>query len=270
MMLRVPVGTRVAEVLDFAGGPTRPDCVVVDGGPMMGRVLSDTDQPVTKTTSGLLVLPPHHPVVARKIMDPRSVWRLTSTVCCQCSHCTDLCPRYLLGHSLHPHRLMRLPPDEAAASPLAREALLCSECGVCEKYACPMGLSPREVNAQLKRQLMAGGAKWEGGGRQLAASSFRSIRRIPTSRLVQRLGLGGYAEHSPFAGDYTPRKVRIPLRQHIGAPAVPVVRVGSDVRAGDLIGEIPEGAMGARVHASISGGVTAIENGMITIVARGR
>jgi len=28
------------------------------------------------------------------------------------------------------------------------------------------------------------------------------------------------------------------------------------VKAGDLIGEIPEGALGARVHASLSGTVT--------------
>ena len=69
MVVRVPVGTRVSEVLDFAGGPTISEYRVVDGGPMMGRVLPDADQPVTKTTSGLLVLPPDHNVVARKVMD---------------------------------------------------------------------------------------------------------------------------------------------------------------------------------------------------------
>ena len=91
MVLRVPVGTCVDEVLRFAGGPTLTEYKVVDGGPMMGRVLPHTQQPVTKTTSGLLVLPPDHTVVARKIMDVRTVRRLTNTVCCQCSLCTDLC-----------------------------------------------------------------------------------------------------------------------------------------------------------------------------------
>ena len=74
MVVRVPVGTRVAEVLQFAGGPTIDEYRVVDGGPMMGRVLPDTDQPVTKTTSGLLVLPPDHNVVCRKVMIITSVW----------------------------------------------------------------------------------------------------------------------------------------------------------------------------------------------------
>lgn len=267
MVVRVPVGTRVAEVLQFAGGPTIDEYRVVDGGPMMGRVLPDTDQPVTKTTSGLLVLPPDHNVVCRKVMDPHTVKRLTNTICCQCSQCTDLCPRQLLGHSLHPHRLMRVLDGQAVDSPIAREALLCSECGICEKFACPMGLSPREVNAQLKKELMAAGVKWENRGEPLVPSRFRDERRIPTSRLVSRLGLAGYEAHPHFAGDYTPSEVRIPLRQHIGAPALAVVHAGDHVKTGDLIGEIPEGAMGARVHASIDGVVTAVENGIITIKA---
>ena len=267
MVVRVPVGTRVAEVLQFAGGPTIDEYRVVDGGPMMGRVLPDTDQPVTKTTSGLLVLPPDHNVVCRKVMDPHTVKRLTNTICCQCSQCTDLCPRQLLGHSLHPHRLMRVLDGQAVDSPIAREALLCSECGICEKFACPMGLSPREVNAQLKKELMAAGVKWKNRGEPLVASRFRDERRIPTSRLVSRLGLAGYEAHPHFAGDYTPSEVRIPLRQHLGAPALAVVHAGDHVKTGDLIGEIPEGAMGARVHASIDGVVTAVENGIITIKA---
>ncbi len=142
MVLKVPVGTLVSEVLEFAGGPTIGEYKVVDGGPMMGRVLPDTARPVTKTTSGLLVLPSDHPVVARKIMDPARVRRITNSICCQCSQCTDLCPRNLLGHSLHPHKLMRIWAGQELSSPMAREALLCSECGVCEKFACPMQVSP--------------------------------------------------------------------------------------------------------------------------------
>lgn len=268
MVVRVPVGTQVGDVLDFAGGPTIGEYRVVDGGPMMGRVLQDIDQPVTKTTSGLLVLPPHHNVVHRKVMDAAAVQRLTTTICCQCSQCTDLCPRNLLGHSLHPNRLMRVLPGLTLESPGAKEALLCSECGVCEKFACPMGLSPREVNAKLKKELMAAGAKWEYDGRELVPSRFREDRRIPTRRLVQRLGLTAYDVHPPFAGDFEPAKVRIPLRQHIGAPAVAVVSVGQRVAVGDLIGEIPEKAMGARVHASIAGEVTSVDNGMVTINGR--
>ena len=54
------------------------------------------------------------------------------------------------------------------------------------------------------------------------------------------------------------------LKQHIGAPAVPVVATGDLVRAGDLLGEIPEGALGARVHAGIAGRVV-VESDAVVI-----
>ena len=73
--------------------------------------------------------------------------------------------------------------------------------------------------------------------------------------------------HPGWIGDYTPQLVRIPLRQHIGAPAQCVVSAGSRVRVGDLLGEIPEKAMGARVHASIDGVVESVADGIVTIKA---
>ncbi|WP_415713994.1 4Fe-4S dicluster domain-containing protein [Maridesulfovibrio sp.] len=265
MVVKVPVGTLVSDVLEFAGGPTISDYRVVDGGPMMGRVLPDTCQPVTKTTSGLLVLPPSHNVVAGKIMDPEKIRRITNTVCCQCSRCTDLCPRNLLGHSLHPHKLMRVIANNELDSEVAKEALLCSECGICEKFSCPMMVSPREVNAQIKQILMKERVTWESKGNELKANPFRESRAIPTKRLIQRLNLTKYDGHPEYAGEFTPTVVNIRLGQHIGAPANCVVSVGNKVSCGDLIGEIPEGAMGARVHASIDGTVESIDNGVVVI-----
>ena len=54
-----------------------------------------------------------------------------------------------------------------------------------------------------------------------------------------------------------PRTLTIPLRQHIGNPAKPVVEVGQRVRKGQLIAE-PDGMVSAAVHASSSGVVSAI------------
>ncbi|MBI4806550.1 MAG: SLBB domain-containing protein [Desulfovibrio sp.] len=267
MVVKVPVGTQVCDVIAFAGGPTISDFKVVDGGPMMGRVLPDMLQPVTKTTSGLIVLPPDHTVVARKIMDPARVRRITNTICCQCSQCTDLCPRNLLGHSLHPHKLMRILDTQEYSSPQAKEALLCSECGICEKFACPMMVSPREVNAQIKKALMQKGVRWESSTRELVGHPFRESRSIPTKRLMQRLNVAQYDTHFDHACEFTPSNVVIPLKQHIGAPAACVVSCGARVTKGDLIGEIPEKALGARVHASISGVVEATADGMVTIRA---
>lgn len=55
-----------------------------------------------------------------------------------------------------------------------------------------------------------------------------------------------------------PAELVIPLNQHIGNPAVPMVRVGQRVLKGQVIGEA-EGVFSAHVHASSSGTVTAIE-----------
>lgn len=55
-----------------------------------------------------------------------------------------------------------------------------------------------------------------------------------------------------------PKTVTIPLSQHIGAPAVPVVKVGDKVAIGQKIGDVPPEALGCPVHASISGTVVDI------------
>ena len=60
-----------------------------------------------------------------------------------------------------------------------------------------------------------------------------------------------------------PDKVSIPMAQHIGAPAVPLVKVGDHVTVGQKIGEVPEGALGCPVHSSISGTVTEISKKLI-------
>ncbi len=54
-----------------------------------------------------------------------------------------------------------------------------------------------------------------------------------------------------------PPKVVIPLSQHFGAPAEPVVAVGDTVLTGQLIGKA-NGFISANIHASISGKVTKI------------
>ena len=60
-------------------------------------------------------------------------------------------------------------------------------------------------------------------------------------------------------------EVNLLLSQHIGAPSAPVVVVGDKVKRGDLIAEIPEGKLGARLFSSIDGEVTAVGDGKITI-----
>ena len=128
-----------------------------------------------------------------------------------------------------------------------------------------MLVSPRVVNAQIKQTLMKNGVKWPSTGVETESNPFREERRVPTIRLIQRLDLVSYDTHPGYAGEVAPSLVRIPLRQHIGAPAVCVVSEGQRVRCGDLIGDIPEKAMGARIHASIDGVVESVADGVVTI-----
>jgi Na+-translocating ferredoxin:NAD+ oxidoreductase RnfC subunit len=261
-VMKAAVGTPVSHVIEQAGGATLNGFKVLLGGPMMGQVVSDLSAPVTKTTSAVIVFPPEHNVIVGKITDPGRVRHITKVVCCQCSRCTDLCPRRLLGHSLEPHKIMRqLGSPSGLSQEIMADALICSECGICEKYACPMMISPREVNAQIKQELLKKGVKRPSKQEDYRPSPFRDVRKIPTRRLIDRIQIRDYDVHPEFLGAAaTAGEVTIPLKQHVGAPAKPVVQAGDRVGRGDLIGEIPENALGARVHASIGGVVASVDD----------
>jgi electron transport complex protein RnfC len=66
------------------------------------------------------------------------------------------------------------------------------------------------------------------------------------------------SSESPIVRMPAPKRVGIPLQQHVGSPAEPVVEVGQRVGKGQLIGRAGRG-ISANVHASISGMVMAIE-----------
>lgn len=269
-VVEAPIGTPLADLLAFAGGPATPDPVVIVGGPMMGRFL-DTPEAlaaavVTKTSGGLVVLPRGHFLHQAATLPERVMQRRAATACIQCHYCTDLCPRHLVGHPFETHRVMRAFGAGTDTAQGVIQAHLCSECGVCELYSCPMRLSPRRINAMFKAKFKQAKIPYD-GPREVRPqqTALRPYRKIPVPRLAAKIGLTPYmALHPEYAGEIVPAEVRIPLSQHIGAPAVPVVRAGDRVAAGQLVGEIPEGALGARVHASIAG-VVAQTDGSVVI-----
>ena len=127
-----------------------------------------------------------------------------------------------------------------------------------------MMLSPREINAAIKQHLMRAGIKREPKREMYSVSAFKDTRKIPLKRLMERLDVTRYDSHPPFLEDeIRVDRVSIPLQQHIGQPALPVVKQGDRVKKGDLIGEIPEGALGARVHASIDGTVESVNEKIV-------
>ena len=261
VVCKVPIGTPADNVIQLAGGPRISDFSIVMGGPMMGKVIDRGSVPITKTTSGIIVLPGNHNVIRDKSRSLDRMRFIAKSACTQCSRCTDLCPRYLIGHSLEPHRIMRhLAYNPGMTGEVLEDALICSECGVCEKFACPMMLSPREINAAVKQKLLKDGIKRESKRESYQVSLFNDTRKIPLKRLMERLEVTRYDTHPPFyEDDIQVNRVIIPLQQHLGKPAVPAVKAGDRVKKGDLIGEIPEGALGARVHASIDGVVESVD-----------
>ncbi|QJW46228.1 electron transport complex protein RnfC [bacterium BFN5] len=259
--LKVPVGLKLSELIALAGGPTIHPYAIIDGGPMMGK-LTSPDAAVTKTTGGIILLPTDHSLVSQKETDWSAIANRAKAVCCNCMACTDVCPRHLLGHSLEPHRVMQvIGRSQFGDTDTVTRAFLCSECGACDTFGCSMGLSPRRVNAEFKRQLSKAGIKNPHHNKPAAAKSQREFRRIPTKRLVARLGLTQYDVKAPLqAEQLSVSAVELYLSQHIGAPAKPIVQVGDIVKRGDVVAEIPEGALGAKVHASIAGKVVSVND----------
>lgn len=264
--LTVPVGTSLRDVLRLAGGATIADPGFINGGPMMGNLLTSLDTPVTKTTGGLLVLPKTHPLIQRRMQDDKTVLAIARSVCEQCRLCTELCPRHLIGHELSPHLLVRAVNYPQVATPQALlSALTCSECNVCESVACPVGISPMRINRLLKRELRSKGARYEGPLHE--ADEMAKYRLVPVKRLVEKLGLREWYHDAPLREiNWTPAQVTLLLRQHIGTAAVPVVSPDEPVSRGQCIAIVPEGALGAPVHASIDGVVSSITEHSITVV----
>jgi Na+-translocating ferredoxin:NAD+ oxidoreductase RnfC subunit len=264
MTIKIPLGTSVRDVLEFCGIKLNSDFSVIDGGPMMGKILSDLDEPVTKTTKGLIVLPNNHQLIQRKSMSFDRAIKIARTACEQCRMCTDLCPRFLLGHNLQPHKMMRKVNYQYENLANAEMAFLCCECNLCELYACPINITPKSINSYYKKRLTESGMRFNPNENEYAINPTRPYRKVPVSRLIMRLGIGEFDKKAPLIMElYQPERVRILLKQHLGLAAVPVVSIGQLVNRGDVIAEIPDKALGARVHASITGIVSAIDQAII-------
>jgi len=117
--LLVAIGTPYQALVDYCGGLKPTAARVIAGGPMMGFTLGDLATPITKGTSGIVVLT--HDDIRRE----------AETACVRCGRCVDACP-------------LRLVPTKLAMASrhkdwdLARRYHIaaCCECGSCS-YVCP-------------------------------------------------------------------------------------------------------------------------------------
>ncbi|MCA9797189.1 MAG: 4Fe-4S dicluster domain-containing protein, partial [Candidatus Eremiobacteraeota bacterium] len=237
-------------------GATVREFAVFVSGLMMGRLTRDLDEVVTKTTAGIILLPAEHYLVTRGSRDQASQDRIGKSACDQCSYCTELCPRYLMGYEVMPHKVMRSLVFSASGAENWNEwADLCCACGLCTLYACPEDLYPREACVGAKVDLRSAGRKHQ-QEKPVRPHPMKEYRRVPLSQLRHRLKVEEYEREAPYeAGFGQPARVKILLSQHVGAPAQAVVRPGQSVKAQDLVGQVPAGQLGADIHASIDGKV---------------
>ena len=115
----VKIGTPIKDLVEEVGGIPEGTRKIVNGGPMMGKAIKNTDVPITKGTSGILVI------------SEDEASRQESKNCIRCSNCVFVCPM-----GLEPHLLMNLSEKGFYEKARAEDIMTCIECGSCS-YVCP-------------------------------------------------------------------------------------------------------------------------------------
>jgi electron transport complex protein RnfC len=137
------IGTPVSALIEAAGGMPTGAEKVIGGGPMMGRAMSNIEAPVTKGTSGILV------------MSGSEASRCAETDCIKCGKCVSVCPM-----GLEPYLLSQYARKQMWAEAEAGVVVDCIECGSCA-YTCParvplldwIRLGKTEVNKIIRARL---------------------------------------------------------------------------------------------------------------------
>lgn len=262
--LTVPLGTPYRDAIEAAGGLATEDPVLCLGGLMMGETTDDLDTPITKTATGVVVLPRSHHIIQRKLKPASAQNAIGKSACDQCRYCTEYCPRFLLGYAVEPHQVMRSLAFTATGNDYWNQwASLCCACGLCTLYACPEELFPKEACDASKLEMKQAGLKWS-GPMNVKPHPMREGRRVPIKSLMKKLHVLQYDHPAPLQSVVVqPRQVALPLKQGAGVPNQPLVRAGDRVSAGQPLGEIPANALGAIIHAPFAGRVVSVSDRIV-------
>lgn len=115
----VRIGTPLIKLIEAAGGMPDDTGKIVNGGPMMGKAVVNTDVPVVKGMSGVILFPASES--ARKEIAP----------CIRCAKCISACPL-----NLEPYLLMTLSEMNLFERAEKERITDCMECGSCS-FTCP-------------------------------------------------------------------------------------------------------------------------------------
>lgn len=252
--LRVPIGTTYRDCLAAAGGLTTDDPVLCLGGLMMGQTTDNLDTPITKTATGVVILPRTHHTIERKLKPNQVQARIGKSACDQCRYCTEYCPRFLLGYAVEPHQVMRrLAFTATGADYFNQWAAMCCSCGLCTLYSCPEELFPKEACDDAKASMRAKQIKWT-GPMNPKPHPMHDGRRVPIQTLARKLHVLEYDVPAPLSAEtIAPSRLVLPLKQSAGTACLPKVKAGERVSAGQVIGEPAPNALGAILHAPMAG-----------------
>jgi electron transport complex protein RnfC len=117
--LRIKVGTKLKDIVEYLGGITPELSKIIMGGPMMGFAVSSLEIPITKTTSSVLFL-------AEDEIDTTP-----HSQCIRCGWCLEACPMGLEPKEIGLHVEAGRPEDTGKFG-----VFECFECGCCA-YVCP-------------------------------------------------------------------------------------------------------------------------------------
>lgn len=131
-----PIGTRIADVIAFAGGTKEDPKKVILGGPMMGWSVESMEMPVMKNTNAVLFFNEKE----ANVPEP--------TACIKCGNCVNACPFGLDPKAFV--QALRAGDDEAL---VALKANICMECGCCS-FVCPAKRQLVHTNKIAKAKVM--------------------------------------------------------------------------------------------------------------------
>jgi Na+-translocating ferredoxin:NAD+ oxidoreductase RnfC subunit len=266
--LEVPIGISFREAIEVAV-PNPKEFGVIVGGPMMGCLVDSLEQPVTKTTGALLVFPTDHILIQRYATanSVKKVAAIGRSACDQCSMCTELCPRNLIGHPIQPHKAMRMlsfPVDLPETRAMASHTIFCCECNLCSLVSCPEDLYPAQTCINYKRAVMKEKVPYNGEAHN-KPHELINYRKTPIKKIMAKLDLAKFKNYAPLV-DFAPcpEQLKVMLTQHIGASAKPLVQTGDRVTARQKIGTVGNN-LGAEIHSPMDGSVMEVTERYIVI-----
>lgn len=266
--IKAPVGMKIKELLEAAGYGDLEGKEIINGGPMMGKLVDIENDVVTKTTKGLLIFPVTHSIIQRKKRPMAMTLKRASAACCNCTMCSDMCPRNLLGYDLHVHKTVRAAShSEVTDAESFLQSALCCGCGVCTVIACQQMLDPQAISMEVKGQLGRQGLRRQNNKAPEKVREERASRLVSSSVLIDRLGIRKYVKSKVERKymDFEPNAVYIELKQHVGKPASATVKVGDKVKVGDVVAQTAYEDLGTTMHASIDGKIKAVTDRFVII-----